>query len=408
MSKVQAVDLSVHLRGQRFDNSVLVKRILIILFFIPLFSQGGQLKFVYLGDSINIEYDQGVVINASVAANDKSIMAFFKALEHTQHKDVIVQLLEYKKNYQLNDWLYFDFVKCFLTALLKGKNENYQIAYCWYVLNKSNLNVNLRYLGGKLDLYTYSDEKIFLPYYKVEDKKFFYLQYAETRSQPSQSVRYLKFFPNKKGDSFSFRMLELPLLKKPETITKTIAYSVLGKSDSINVVLNKSIISVMNSYPPLNNDEYFKTPLSATAANTLFPELRSRINGLTKEDAIRYLLSFVRTGFKYREYFEVYGKDRPMIAEEVLFYAESDCEDKSNLFGLLVHELVGVHALVLMYPNHINIGVALDKAIGKPFKYKGNEYSVCEPSVLGDSKEAGIGFSRVYESNDNPKVIFEY
>ncbi|MEY2648532.1 MAG: hypothetical protein RL282_1245, partial [Bacteroidota bacterium] len=72
-----------------------------------------------------------------------------------------------------------------------------------------------------------------------------------------------------------------------------------------------------------------------------------------------------------------------------ILYEKSDCEDRAALFFYLVKKIYNLPMIVLSYPSHINIGIAMDKPIGKGISYNGKLYTICEPTP--QKKEYGLG-----------------
>ena len=92
---------------------------------------------------------------------------------------------------------------------------------------------------------------------------------------------------------------------------------------------------------------------------------------------------------RYKEDHDHFGKSKPMIADEVFHYSFSDCEDRSALFYNLVKELLDLPMIMIAYPDHLTIGVALTQQIGNPINYKGRKYYICDPT--GPSNSTRIG-----------------
>ncbi|MFN4314722.1 MAG: hypothetical protein ACK4E0_10540 [Chitinophagaceae bacterium] len=62
--------------------------------------------------------------------------------------------------------------------------------------------------------------------------------------------------------------------------------------------------------------------------------------------------------------------------------------------------------LVLSYPEHVTIAVQLDKPVGKPIVYKGQKYSVCEPTP--QKEDFGMGELLPALRNQHYQVVYAY
>jgi hypothetical protein len=111
------------------------------------------------------------------------------------------------------------------------------------------------------------------------------------------------------------------------------------------------------------------------------------------------LVSFTRSSFQYREDKDYFGYSKPMIADEVFHYPFSDCEDRSALFFRLVKETVDLPMIIVAFPDHLTIGVALDEEIGEPISYRGRNYYICDPTGPVNSTDIGV-FPNGYRNSD--------
>lgn len=102
-----------------------------------------------------------------------------------------------------------------------------------------------------------------------------------------------------------------------------------------------------------------------------------------KVTAANILLHFVQTAFKYATDAEQFGSERPLFADETLFYPYSDCEDRAILFSVLAHELLGTDVVLLHYPGHLASAVCFDNDTpGDYLKIDGKRYVVCDPTFI--------------------------
>lgn len=365
-----------------------------------------ELIFRFYSDEIRVEYDESLCVNRSVKPKDKSIKAFYEKLDKAPYQGLLAQLRKYRERYGLSDWFYYRLLCSATEELFKNKSENYKTAFCWFMLNKSGYDATIRYFEGKrFLLYVHSKESPVNAYFHTNRKKYILLNDSRKFSDKELRVKHLKFFPNASGRPFALILDSLPRFSNPEIIKKEIIFKANGRFDTLNVVINKTNIDALADMPQFWTQEYFKLAPSKDCSASLLSFFRDRTRGMSDSAVVRYLLSFVRMGFKFEDDAVSFGYQKPMVTEEVLYYPTADCEDKSALFFYLVKELLNIDVLVLVYPKHANIAVLLDKPYGKPFVYKGKQYSVCETNVLGDSERAGIGYNT---ETSPPKVVYEY
>ena len=91
------------------------------------------------------------------------------------------------------------------------------------------------------------------------------------------------------------------------------------------------------------------------------PLLANSVRDRDEREAVSRLLNLVQTGFEYEYDEKVWGHDRPFFAEETLYYPFCDCEDRAILLSRLVRDLLGLRTLLVFYPGHLAMAVALTR-----------------------------------------------
>lgn len=85
--------------------------------------------------------------------------------------------------------------------------------------------------------------------------------------------------------------------------------------------------------------------------------------GKSKSEAANTLIDFVQTAFEYKTDEEQFGYERPLFADETLYYPYSDCEDRAIFYSILVRDLLGLDVVLLHYPNHLATAVSFGEEI---------------------------------------------
>ena len=177
-----------------------------------------------------------------------------------------------------------------------------------------------------------------------------------------------------------------------------------------DVSTNKHLIDFYDSYPTSRFDDkfgsrwamYANTPLSQKAKSSLYPSLKTSINGLSQLAAVNRLLNFVQTAFVYEYDDKVWGYDRAFFPDETLYYPYCDCEDRSILFSRLVRDLLGLEVVLIYYPGHLATAVHFNEDVsGDYISLHGIKYVVCDPTYIN----AGVGRTMPRMDNSKAKVI---
>ncbi|MFN7117277.1 MAG: hypothetical protein ACK4TA_10795, partial [Saprospiraceae bacterium] len=149
--------------------------------------------------------------------------------------------------------------------------------------------------------------------------------------------------------------------------------------------------------PLIAEQEYLQFPMSPLLEASLVPTLQQLISDKTPVQALELLLGLTRSSFAYKEDRENFGRSKPMIPDELFAYSHSDCEDRSALFYALVKTLLDLPMIVIAYPNHVTVAVAIQEAVrGKFVEASGQRYYICDPTGPVNSTALGI-FPAEYE-----------
>ena len=300
---------------------------------------------------------------------------------------------------QLNDWLYFDLLQRAVRAAYPRASELDRRVLGWFLLCQANFDARLTYLDGTVWINAYTDEALFEVGMITEgSKKLVNLSSLLRPEYDGEQLYILNYVPNPTGRSFSFDLDQLPRLT-PRLTEKTYQFETARARHRLRVQTDQTVVDVMRRYPFMDEEKYLEAPLSASLATNLVPQLRRKMEGLTERERVQLLAAFTRMSFGYKTDEEHFGRSRPMIADEVLAYPYSDCEDRSALFYALAKELIGAPMLVLAYPDHVTVAVATEVVLGDAIVHRGRNYYICDPTGPSNSDRVGR-FPKGYADRD--------
>lgn len=150
----------------------------------------------------------------------------------------------------------------------------------------------------------------------------------------------------------------------------------------------------------------FSIPFSSNIEESLIAALKNRIKDMNQKQGISYLMEFTRSGFQYEADSTIYGGEKRMSPEETILSEKSDCEDRSSLMFALLTKLYMVPIIVISYPDHVNLGIGLDKPIGKGVEFNGKHYTICEPTP--QKKKFRLGFMNQETFEKGFEIAFSY
>jgi len=362
--------------------------IFILLNFLCISSAGQplslQLQVGYFGDTLNIATNTGIQVQLQRPVNEQAIKKFYADINQTDYHSLVNSIISYKNAEKLDDWLFYQLIRR-TAQQLSPKLVDYEryTLYKWFLLAKCGYNSQLAFAKDKLLFYVQSDDNIYdIPLFKIDGKQFVCLNihdFAKVNFEEDQLLKVDISIPEA-VNVFSYRVKQLPDFKTNQYHNKELVFNYHDIEYRYNVKLNLQMNKLFSNYPAVDFKYYFNIPLSKITYSSLIPVLRSELKGMRQQKGIDYLMNFTRHAFMYETDQQNFGMEKRLSPEQTLMNTYSDCDDRVALFYYLVKEIYNLPMIVLEYPSHVAIAIQLKKPIGNPVLYKGNKYSVCEPT----------------------------
>jgi hypothetical protein len=369
------------------------------------------ISFDFYGDPVELKLDKSLIINYNESLSVESLQLFQSTIA-TANAGILVQtLLDYKKQYQLDDWLYYQLIRK-TAQQISPKAENYfrYTLYKWFLLTRSGYDATLKTNGDKLLFYVQTDESIYnIPFYLKNGKQYVCLNYHDYGGNinfEKEKFTEVQLPVNETQKGFSYKVTRLPVFKPADYEDKDLQFNYKETEYHFKVKLNPQIKTIFANYPVVDYESYFNIPLSKETYTSLIPLLKKIVKGMNTKNGIDYLMRFTRYAFLFETDSEVFGKEKRLSPEQTLLYEQSDCEDRAALFFYLVKEIYNLPVIVLAYPEHVTIAVKFNKPIGTPIIYNGMKYSVCEPTP--QKKDLAVGQLLPTLRKETYEVVYAY
>lgn len=356
----------------------------------PKLDHQKQIHFNFYNETIQFIFNDQILIEDSFHVNESSITDFYAQMETTPYQSLLTKLKVYQSKFQLNDWLFYELIRTTIQEIYQGKSDLQMDLTNWFFLTKAGYDTRLTYLGDYVFVYVHSNENIFeTSLIEVDNKTFINLSNIHRKIETDGI--YLNIHPlepNQKGKSFSFELKQLPHFNPVEKNRK-LKFQWRDQEFKLDIKFDLNLIKIMEHYPLFDEVKYIQTPLSNSAASTLLPQFKKILKSKTEKEALEIIASFTRSAFQYKDDQDYFGRNKPMIGDELFHYPYSDCEDRSALFYYLVNELLRLPMIVIAYDDHLTIAVATTKSIGKPIRFKNRKYFICDPTGPHNSEKIG-------------------
>jgi len=367
-------------------------------------------SFEFYSGTFNFELDPGSEIDFSDPLSATAVQNFYHQLNESKYQSILTSLLAYKEKHQLNDWIYYQLIRK-TAQQISPKAENYHryTLYKWFLLSKSGYDARLSIGNNLIIFYVRNDENINdIPFFSIEGYKYMCLNYHDYGKIDFEKD---KVYPvnvdiPEARNSFSYKVTRMPDFKPESYNEKEIQFSYRSKPYHFQVKLNPEVENIFKNYPGVDFESYFNIPLSHETYHSLIPILKKNIEGMNQKKGVDYLMRFTRYAFLYQTDENNFGKEKRLSPEQTLFSKYSDCDDRAALFFYLVKEIYNLPMIALLYPTHISMAVQFDKAQGRSIIYKGQKYSVCEPTP--QNRDLRIGQIASDLEGLNYEVVYQY
>jgi hypothetical protein len=351
------------------------------------------IRFDFCGQLIQFNFDKSLVTAAPAEPSTAIIHDFYEIVNKEGYEPVIRALLNYKAAYKPDDWLFYQLVRK-TAQQISPKADNYlrYTLYKWFLLTKTGYDAVLATSAGRILFYVRCDENIYnIPTRMVNGKQFVCLNYHDygTIDFLKEKFTVAEVQVPEAQLAFSYKITHLPEFKPTDYKEKELRFSYNENDYHFKVKLNPQIQTLFTNYPVVDYSMYLNIPLSHETYQSLMPLLKKSVKGMSVKNGVDYLMLFTRYAFLFAPDAENFGSEKRLTPEQTLLYDKSDCEDRVALFFYLVKEIYNLPMIVVAYPQHVTIAVQFDKPVGKPIIYKGNKYSVCEPTP--QKKDLRIG-----------------
>jgi hypothetical protein len=359
--------------------------------FLPVRTDAGSVRVKFYTEQLTVTYADDFAPSRVNAINEQGLTAFYRLMAKSPYQPLLESLQSHRERLGLNDWLYYRLMHQSVAQIFTDKTEIQRELTCWFLLAESGFDARLTYLGKKVFINVYTDDEVFVaPLITDRGRSFVNISfYFGAKSHLGTPLYLLDFIPNKTGKPFSFYMPTIPALQSVDTL-RELSFEYEGETYRMNLIVDGTVAEIMKGYPLISEFQYMAIPMSPRTNESIAAAFKPWLEGKTLRKRLEMLVTFTRSAFNYAEDKAVFGSNKPMVAEEVFFYPQSDCEDRVALCYNLVKQLLDLPMIVIAYPDHLTLAVALPDTEGASVTYNGRQYLFCDPTGPVNSSEIGL------------------
>lgn len=306
-----------------------------------------------------------------------------KLQKEKNYKYVISELEHHANHFALNDWLKNELVRCYTDQWLASSTPNTRIIFRHFILTCMGYDIRLGLTKeNQLVLMIPFKQTVYArTYLQLGENKYyiFYDSKAEEKKLPSISTCNIpSHVPTGQSIDLSFQTpLSLPNIRPIE-------FQLTDGNLSVNGTIPETLINMLTHYPQMPIPTYAASTLLKNVRQQIVEQLKTQLAEFETLEALNKLLHFVQYAFHYATDKQQFGYEKPFFLEEILYYPDCDCEDRSIFFAYLVRNVLNIDCHLINFPGHECTAVELSYPIkGISYSYKGKNYYISDPTFIG-------------------------
>jgi len=308
-----------------------------------------KLTFLFFGQEIGFDIDESFRNAKFYPQNQMGITNFFNTLAAAEYEESVANIQKIRAEYHLNDWGAYQLVNRLANAIYSAPDD--VKLFSWFLFNKLGYEVKVGLASKHVVLMYYSKKVIYsTPKFRFNAKDFYVINsYAKGFSE--SVFTYKQDYPNA-TKALDLALVSLPVWKE-DLRTKLLTFKQFSKEYTIHYIYDKNFIDFISTYPQADYETYFNAPLNQRSYDAIAKDIKKYVDGKKSSVAINFVLHFVQKAFLYERDQDQFNREKVMFAEETLYYAKSDCEDRAILFATLVKKLFGIAVVGVKYKDHM-------------------------------------------------------
>lgn len=355
----------------------------------PQPSDGG-IGVKYFGTTLSLPIAATMRLRVNDKPSKESVTEFFASMSRIPCDDLLLESKKLAEARHLNDWGY-----CLLLHAagerIYGPSSDGATLFTWCLLMKSGFDAHVGFTASRVILLLPAEEHLYGVLYCSfgADKRRYYAVPLNPRATPDTSQLYSYEGTHPSATRLlRFAVARIPLFSNP-VAAKTLAFTFGGVKHYVPLQYSRDAVSFFENYPQTDFTVYFDGSVSDGAASSLYNAFKPLLAGRNEVEAVNVLLRFSQTAFGYKVDKELFGREKPMFPDEVLYYDYSNCKDRAILFAYLVRRLTGLEVVGLDYPGHISTAVRFRGNVqGDAVQVQGERFVICDPTYV--NADAGM------------------
>jgi hypothetical protein len=343
--------------------------------------KGTIVSFAFFGEKVAFNFDKSIQSTFFYPRTQKRIGDFFSVMAASDYSQTLEQINSTCKQMNLNDWGLYLLVTKLSENVFSTPDE--QKLLSWFLFSKLGFRVKIALNGDKHLLLLYATKEVMYdtPSYTIAGKRFYVISHYD-KAKVGNIYTYEHMYPHA-TQALEFRLKKLPYLKKNYK-HKYVSFKENEKIYTFSYRYNQNLVDFMATYPQVAYSVYFNAPLEYETYYDIAKNLKKYIKKKKASEALNFVLHFVQKAFVYERDETQFHREKVMFAEETLYYAKSDCEDRAVLYARLVKDLFGIGVVGVKYQNHMSTALKIPLQ-GDSVRVASQKYVIADPTYINAS-----------------------
>lgn len=359
----------------------------------------------YMYHSIAVEVPPVVwgILPAGTSAKDiAKLWRSFSSLK--VEKTVLPAIIKVAGDCKLNDWLLCECIRSYVDNEMATMQPGQRMALTHYLLAHAGFDVRIGLTSTQEPLLLIAlQQDIYARSFTTLNNTKYYIFFDNLAQRDDQAL--LQFFTCEiPTDVDCGKHIDLLIQEEPNIPYEAHTYSFSHDGMHIEGEVNANLMPMLYRYPQMEMGYFAQSVVSARTQESIARQIATQLESLPEREAVDKLLQFVQSAFDYATDGEQHGFEKPYFFEEMLYYPQCDCEDRSMFYSYLLKMVLGVENHVISFPGHESVSVNLGTTIsGHGYEYDKKHFYISDPTYIG----ATTGMCMPNYQNVTPEIDFK-
>ena len=299
-------------------------------------------------------------------------------------KVVLPVLLGVASDCHLNDWLFCECLRSYVDSEMSGMTPGQRLSLTHYLLSHAGYDVRIGLTSENTPLLMLAlKQNVYSRGFVTINNTKYYI-FFDNLDRGSQKAPFKFSTCDIPTDVDCGRGLDLVIRESLQIPYKGHKYAFSYGGINIEGEVNANIIPMLHHYPQMDVGCYAQSVVSQSTEENVAKQIAAQLTSYSKLEAVNRLLQFVQSAFSYATDDEQHGFEKPYFFEEMLYYPDCDCEDRSIFYSYLLKRVLDVENHLIMYPGHESVAVYLGSRIeGAGYVYDNKNFYISDPTYIG-------------------------